>query len=125
LLRGTPPVNSEEIPDNPSTSIMSQLSWELAYFLDYKYSKHVFTGKNDEGEDIYEESNPFSGLCEHMMEHTDKWETYFNKPEPQYEYLPLESVRIIDYFDKLLILKILRPEKLLFAFTEYVRMELG
>jgi dynein heavy chain len=31
----------------------------------------------------------------------------------------------LDSFERLLILKIFRPEKLLFAFTDYVKNELG
>lgn len=41
------------------------------------------------------------------------------------EPLPEPYNEKFDSFDKLLVLKIFRPEKLLFAFTDYVKDELG
>ena len=95
------------------------------YYLDAHYEKHTLTGENEEGEEVLEKTNPFSGLCQHMIEFTEKWEIYFNKPEPHLEALPDDWEEILDNFEKLLILKILRPEKLLFAFSEYVKTEIG
>jgi dynein heavy chain len=53
------------------------------------------------------------------------WEDYCASAEPQNEPLPEPLHEALDSFEKLLVLKIFRPEKLAFAFTDYVHSELG
>lgn len=64
-------------------------------------------------------------MCDHIIDNISAWEDYSASNDPQQEPLPEPWNDIMDRFDKLLILKIFRPEKLMFAFTDYVREELG
>jgi dynein heavy chain len=64
-------------------------------------------------------------LCDHILENLTVWEDYCATNEPQNEPLPEPFNERLDQFEKLLILKIFRPEKLAFAFTDYVHAELG
>lgn len=87
--------------------IISQLGWDLAFFVEL----------------ICPEK--FDKLCEHISENIQAWEDYAATGEPQNEPLPEPYHEGLDLFEKLLILKIFRPEKLAFAFTDYVNKELG
>jgi dynein heavy chain len=83
------------------------LGWDLAFYL----------------ETILPEK--FEKLCENITDNLSQWEDYASTNEPQNEPLPEPYNQAIDSFEKLLILKIFRPEKLSFAFTDYVSQELG
>lgn len=107
LLRGSGVVNRGNQPENPSPSNISVLGWDLAYYLQI----------------IVPEKFPL--LCESIVNDINAWEDYAQSNEPQSEPLPDHWNEDLDYFEKLLILKIFRPEKLMFAFTEYVKEELG
>lgn len=87
--------------------MIPQIGWDLAFYL----------------ETICPEK--FAKLCEHINENMQAWEDYCATAEPQNEPLPEPFNEALDQFEKLLILKIFRPEKLAFAFTDYVHNELG
>jgi dynein heavy chain len=55
----------------------------------------------------------------------NQWEEFCSIGEPQNEPLPSPWNEALDQFEKLLVLKVFRPEKLLFAFTDYVKDEIG
>lgn len=67
----------------------------------------------------------FDQLTDHIIENIAAWEDYCSTNDPQLEPLPEPWNEVLDRFEKLLILKIFRPEKLMFAFTDYVKDELG
>jgi dynein heavy chain, axonemal len=78
------------------------LGWDLAFYL----------------ESILPEK--FDKFCEHITENLTQWEDYASTNEPQNEPLPEPYNMTLDSFEKLIILKIFRPEKLSFSFTDYV-----
>lgn len=67
----------------------------------------------------------YDKLCDHIIDNLGAWEDFAASNEPQNETLPEPWNDSLDHFEKLLILKIFRPEKLMFAFTDYVKEELG
>lgn len=107
LLRGAGIINKSIQPENPSPSLISQLGWDLAFFVET-----ICPSK-------------FANLCEHITDNIQQWEDYCATAEPQSEPLPEPYNESLDQFEKLIILKIFRPEKLAFAFTDYVQGELG
>lgn len=107
LLRGAGIINKQAQPENPNPNMISQLGWDLAFFL----------------ETVVPEK--FAKICEHVADNNTAWEEYMSTNEPQTTALPEPFNDMLDQFEKLLILKIFRPEKLMFAFTDYVNQELG
>jgi dynein heavy chain, axonemal len=107
LLRGAGIINKAQQPENPAPSMISQIGWDLAFYL----------------QTICPEK--FDKLCDHVSDNMTAWEDYCVTAEPQNEPLPEPLHETLDSFEKLLVLKIFRPEKLAFAFTDYVHSELG
>ena len=70
----------------------------------------------------------FAGLCQIIIDNPKAWEYYAMTNDRDFlESLPCGfSHRVeISMFDKLLLLKIFKPEKLMFAFQRYVGHALG
>lgn len=107
LLRGAGVFDRDQLPENPNVHILSSLGWELAYFLEITLP------------------DKFTELTSHIEENMAAWEEFAASNDPQLEPLPEPWNGKLDNFERLLILKVFRPEKLLFSFTDYVKDELG
>lgn len=110
LLRGAGPLTDDELkqrPENPDIKIITMLSWDLIYFADI--------------------NNPetYGGLTQSVVKNWDVWQEWATCPDPQVTPLPLEWNEKLTPFEKLIVLKAFRPEKLLFAFQNYVIHEIG
>lgn len=71
-------------------------------------------------------SESFEGLCDRISQNINEWEHYAIHEEENYlESIPCDYGEKLTLFEKLLILKIFKPEKLLFAFSKYVEEEQG
>lgn len=64
--------------------------------------------------EIYDES--YKGITENIAKNWDDWYDWLTKSNPQEQPLPGEWNAKLSNFEKLIILKGFRPEKLLFAF---------
>ena len=71
----------------------------------------------------------FGGLCDKINNNAKHWEDYIldNEGQDYFSAFPCgygndEKLKL---FDKLLLLKIFKPEKLMFACQKYVEIELG
>jgi dynein heavy chain, axonemal len=105
LLRGPGPITPEELkkrPENPDPKIIIPLSWDLIYYMDL----------ND--------PEVYGGLTESIVKQWPAWQEWGVCAEPHTTPLPLEWAEKLDNFAKLNVLKAFRPEKLLFAFQNYV-----
>lgn len=58
----------------------------------------------------------FSGLTESFKENEAVWLEWASSDNPHTEPLPLEWKENLDDFQKMIVLKAFRPEKLMFAF---------
>lgn len=59
----------------------------------------------------------FGGLCDQIANNLEDWENYVIHEEDEYlESMPCDYSDKLNPFEKLLILKIFKPEKLMFAF---------
>lgn len=68
----------------------------------------------------------FANLCKLVIDNYNDWEDYIlNEEEFYLERIPCNLSDKLNLFEKLLILKVFKPEKLLFAFQKYVELELG
>jgi dynein heavy chain len=92
--------------ENPNPKVIPALSWEFVVILQRAMPE-------------------FEGLCDDMAEHIDEWAAYIQAVEPQKEELPSKWGTELTPFQKLLVLKAFRPEKLVFAFSDFVGQNLG
>ena len=53
----------------------------------------------------------FHGIRDHLAKHTNLWKVYYDSVEPHHEPLPQEWDTKIGMFQKMLILRCLRPDK--------------
>ena len=104
FLRGAGLFDKENQPNNPDPLIPS-IGWDLAYYLDINF-------------DI------FKGLTNDIKTKWTNWKVYATALEPLEEKLPGDWEEKFDDFEKLFMLKIFRPEKLMFAIANYVEANL-
>ena len=94
-------MTSEQIknkPKNPDPKLITAIGWELLYFADV----------ND--------PERFGGLCESLITNMEQWSTWMTSTDPQDEELFSEWEEKLTNFERMILLKSCRPEKLLFAF---------
>jgi dynein heavy chain len=105
ILRGAGPLTTDELkarPECPDNKIFTLIAWDLIYYTDV----------ND--------SESFGGITKSIVKNWKIWEEWATCAEPHTSPLPLEWDEKLDNFEKLIVLKVFRPEKLLFAFQNYV-----
>ena len=110
LLRGAGLFNKTDQPPRPEGSqhFITESAWDIAYCLEVNVPEQ------------------FGGLCEKVKRNLDAWEHYVIHEEELYlENMPCGYSQSLGSFEKLLILKIFKAEKLMFAFQKYVEVELG
>lgn len=66
----------------------------------------------------------FEGLMEKIATDVDEWEEWYNLPNPENTELP-GDYRSLEPIPRLMLLRVLRPDRLPFALTEYVKEKLG
>jgi len=76
--------------------MITVLNWDLAYFIDLHFEN-------------------FKGLCTSIKTKLSSWKEYSLCADPLKEKLPEEWNDKLDPFEKMIIIKIFRPEKILFA----------
>jgi len=109
LLRGCGVYDKSKIPPNPDKTVITQSSWDLAYFLDITFPEK------------------FGGLCKSVAsaKSLKPWQDYIACREPLETKFPDEWDSKLDPFEKMLLLKVFRPEKILFAVSRYVLNYMG
>ncbi|KAG5888365.1 hypothetical protein JTB14_033502 [Gonioctena quinquepunctata] len=107
LLRG--PVGKGAIPKKPDYPTVTDAMWQAANYLSSTYER-------------------FEGLADDVINHINVTIGNF-KLDIEIIPKPKESAhnwdKTLDEFDKLMLIKTLKEEKLVFAITEYVKLKLG
>ena len=94
-------------PDNPYPKLVKELAWDLALTMERDIPE-VWTGFPDE-----------------IAKNIAQWQKWAECSEPQSADLPGRWNDQLTPYQKLLVLKIFRPEKLLFGCSEYVKNQIG
>lgn len=55
--------------------------------------------------------NRFHGLASHIVANVEDWKRIYDSVEPQNEVLPAPWVNQLDSFQKIIVLRLLRPDK--------------
>ena len=97
-------LSTVEIPPNPSRWISDKNWGELV--------------RLDEFED-------FKGILDHFRDHNDVWNDLFNEMEPQDVPLPEPWNEKLSAFQSLLVMRCVRPDKLVGAVQKYVMSAMG
>jgi len=105
FLRGAGLFDKEEQPSLPDP-LISQIGWDLAYYLDLNFET-------------------YKGISTDIPNKWAQWKQFIMSIEPLEEKLPGDWENKFDDFERMLILKIFRPEKLLFGVAKYVETNLG
>lgn len=67
----------------------------------------------------------FKDFVETFIDKVDMWQQYYDHNEPQMQELPPPWNERLKKFDKLLVLRVLRPDKLAVAISDFVADEMG
>ena len=67
----------------------------------------------------------FEGIIADIKQNHEAWHTWATCLDPQDSQLPGEWSEKITEFQKSILLKVFRSEKLMFAFKNYVKMNMG
>jgi len=109
LLRGVGLLDMSQKPKNPDPDFFSEKMWEYTYAIQCL--------ANDRCHD----------LCEHIAQYTEDWKDFVALDQPHLAKLPLdyEETNELHYFQIVLLLKGLCPEKCIHAVQEHVRRSMG
>ena len=75
-------------------------------------------------EDLGTVNPTFTDLTERMAADAEDWEDWYNRSNPELSPMPGECANLEDV-PRLIVMRILRPDRLPFALVEYVRKNLG
>ena len=109
LLRGAMPLSAQQKdskPNNPLPGTINDLNFDILYSASCQLSS-------------------FDGLITEMKEDAANWQKWATCADPQDTKMPGDWEETITDFQKCVLLKVFRPEKLMFAFKNYVRVHMG
>lgn len=108
FLRGPPPFSNENKPTKPDN--ITEMNWNIAYYLDITYPQ-------------------FLGICDDIDKSNQVYEMEFSRyPKPFERQIPDKcrmSKATLNDFDKIMLIKILKQEKVLYSLDSYVDKCLG
>ena len=104
FLRGAGIFDKEDQPVCPD-AIIPAIGWDLAYYLELNFDN-------------------YAGLTGDIVSKWPAWKEYCSSVEPLEEKLPGDFQEKLTDFERMLILKIFRPEKLMFGVSNYVQNNL-
>lgn len=110
LLRGAIPLTNDQaelMPPNPDPKLIPKLGWELLYSADLNVKES------------------FGTITDSVINDMDIWYKWITCDNPHQTDLPLQWNESLTRFEKLIVLKAFRPEKIMFAFIDYVQYEMG
>lgn len=106
-MRGAGLYDKSEQPPNPLPEYLKDTAWSLVYVLEQTYPEKL------------------EGLCDSMKLKKQQWINYATTEEPIETRIPCGFHEQFDEFQRLIMLKIFRPETLMHAFSKYVGKKLG
>jgi dynein heavy chain len=107
LLAG--PSGDLKTPPNHSQFVNSETSWKEIYF--------QFYGMN--------QLPKYKGILDHFMNQIEEWRPLYESNDPVLEKMPAVWEEKMSIFDKILVIKSLRPDKVTNAIQDYVEKKMG
>lgn len=106
FLKGSGVIDRTGQPHNPDTSLYNEYNWDLLTILERNFTE-------------------FYGIQKDMITNFDIWEKYAKSKSPYNETLPIDFEPLLSNFDRLLLLKVLKPELMLEALNSYIVKKIG
>ena len=109
LLRGAQPFTrdqQEKKPPNPMESLIQPLAFDLLYSAQCLIES-------------------FAGLIDDIAANQLDWKNWGSCEDPLEQKMPGDWETTLTDFQKQIMIKVFRPEKLMFAFKKYVNVHLG
>ena len=106
LLRGAGPITGAEQaakPPNPDPGLVPALGWDVLYYMQIN------------------QPDRFGGICDDLKGNREAWTEWETSEAPHITKLPGEWETKLTGIEKMVVLQAMRPEKLLFAFVNYVK----
>jgi hypothetical protein len=74
-----------------------------------------------------ERENPFANICQRIIQNEDDFVDYIGieSGEGFFYQMPLDLSRKLTNFEKIVLVKCLKPEKVLFGVQKYLELDLG
>jgi len=151
-IRGPGAIDKVKQPMNPHPDLISAPAWDLLYAIEANVQYAVPKPKNDEpeekkekvegveGEELeslpnyhgFSHAQPFAGLCDHIRKkfvHPDnpdsEWTLWMKNPDIFHAPLPEPYNTTVNRFQKLLLIKALREDKLQRSISSFVADSIG
>ena len=128
LLRGAGVFDKAEMPERPeSLSTIAQSAWELIYRLSTAEFAPANESQEESKEPTESRGNPFAGLVRLMIEKEDSFARYVADESEHgfFDLMPCGLSASLTPFEKILLVRCLKPEKVLFAVQKYLELDLG
>ena len=111
-------IASGDVVSNPMSDCLSDDAWGKILALEKLSSFKIY-------HDGYKETiKAFEGLSAHVLESAKRFREWYESERPEETPLPLDKIKL-GVWEKLLIIRALRPDRIINAFTECIRLELG
>jgi len=110
LLRGPTVFTSKEAearPESPDHDVLSLIPWDTLYSAELRAA------------------GQFAGICQHVVDNWGAWRDWSQQEEPYGVPVPGEYQENLSLFDKLILLKCLRPELVQQSMAKFIIGELG
>merc|ERR1711968_4051 len=117
LLRGAGTVDREVQEPNPDPVRINEFDWDCLWAA----QDRICTGTDEEGNAIY----PFEGLQKSLCDEYDVWLKWIDSEDPLHEPLPCGYQETVGDFQKLILIKVFRGEKMINSMLDYVAHHLG
>ena len=148
LLRGAGIFDKTDMPEKPeSLSAVAQDAWELLYRLSiHEFAEAPASARRGEekasvdgepegseerkaatGDKSKAKVNPFAGVLDLILANDEEFANYVaDESDSGYFYqMPCGLSEKLSHFNKMLLVRCLKPEKVLFAAQKYLELELG
>jgi len=109
LLRGVGLLDMSEKPTNPDPEFFTEKMWEMIYGIQVHSAEHC------------------GDICSHITNNLEEWKDWAGLDDPHKQRIPLnyDELNELHYFQILLLLKGMCPEKVVFGLQEHTRRSLG
>jgi dynein heavy chain len=140
FLRGTGALDRSNLPANPFPDSLPQQMWEILYAAEQRCQyrspeEGAASNKDEEGLEGMEHAAshpcPFQGLCQSIKEKyagrgkPSEWATWMNSPNPMLAPLPGVFNDTVNLFQRLVLVKALREDKLQQSIATFVADKIG
>lgn len=113
FLRGAGKIDESKRPPNPDPKLIVDSHWDLAFYLECNFEK-------------------YKGLCQDIKTKLGFWKEFAKSNDPfersfppDWEHKSKTSAVKYDSFDKLMMIRILRKEKLQASLSTYIKEYMG